>query len=82
MVRGRSGTPPSILLDLTTREQRLNWGAAAIAIAFARLQRSVIRAFNGDRAYIPNSQIVAAIHSPRGFRQYTIELLATDAEAA
>jgi hypothetical protein len=39
---------------------------------------TVIRSFNGDRAYIPNSQIIAAIRSPRGFRRYSVELLTTD----
>jgi moderate conductance mechanosensitive channel len=39
------------------------------------LRTSVIRSFNGDRTYVPNSQIIAAVRSPRGFRRYTIELL-------
>jgi small-conductance mechanosensitive channel len=43
---------------------------------------TVIRHLNGDLAYIPNSQIIAAIRPPRGYRRYTIELLTSDPEAA
>jgi moderate conductance mechanosensitive channel len=46
------------------------------------LRTTVICSFNGDRAYVPNSQIIGAIRSPRGFRRYTIEVLVTDAEEA
>ncbi len=46
------------------------------------LRTTVIRSLNGDRAYIPNSQIIAAVRSPGGYRRYTIEILTTDAEAA
>jgi moderate conductance mechanosensitive channel len=46
------------------------------------LRTTVIRAFNGDRTYIPNSQIIAASRSPRGYRRYSIELLTTDPEEA
>jgi hypothetical protein len=46
------------------------------------LRTTVIRSLNGDRTYIPNSQIVAASRSPRGFRRYSIELLTTDPEEA
>jgi hypothetical protein len=46
------------------------------------LRTTVIRSLNGDRTYIPNSQIIAASTSPRGFRRYSIELLTTDPEEA
>jgi hypothetical protein len=46
------------------------------------LRTTVIRAFNGDLAYVPNSQIVTAFRSPRGYRRYSIEILTTDPEAA
>jgi hypothetical protein len=39
---------------------------------------TVIRAFNGDLAYVPNSQIITAFRSPRGYRRYTIEILTSD----
>jgi hypothetical protein len=51
--------------------------ASGIVTEFS-LRTTEIRAFNGDRAYIPNSQIVAAIRSPRGFRRYSVELLTSD----
>jgi hypothetical protein len=43
---------------------------------------TVIRYLNGDLAYVPNSQIIAAIRSPRGYRRYTIEILCSDPEPA
>jgi small conductance mechanosensitive channel len=43
---------------------------------------TVIRLFNGDLAYIPNSQIITAFRSPRGYRRYSIEILTSDPEAA
>jgi small conductance mechanosensitive channel len=43
---------------------------------------TVIRSFNGDLAYVPNSQIITAFRSPRGYRRYTIEILTTDPKAA
>lgn len=46
------------------------------------LRTTVIRFFNGDLAYVPNSQIIAAIRSPRGYRRYTIELLTSDPKSA
>jgi moderate conductance mechanosensitive channel len=46
------------------------------------LRATVIRSLNGDRTYIPNSQIIAATRSPRGYRRYSIELLTTDPEEA
>jgi len=46
------------------------------------LRTTVIRSLNGDRTYIPNSQIVAASRSPRGYRRYSIELLTSDTEEA
>jgi moderate conductance mechanosensitive channel len=46
------------------------------------LRTTVIRFFNGDLAYVPNSQIIAAVRSPRGYRRYTIELLTSDPAAA
>ena len=46
------------------------------------LRTTVIRSLNGDRTYVPNSQIIAATRSPRGYRRYSIELLTTDPEEA
>jgi moderate conductance mechanosensitive channel len=46
------------------------------------LRTTVIRSFNGDLAYIPNSQIITAFRSPRGYRRYTIEILTDDPESA
>jgi moderate conductance mechanosensitive channel len=46
------------------------------------LRTTVIRALNGDRSFIPNSQIIAATRSPGGYRRYSIELLTTDPEPA
>ena len=43
---------------------------------------TVIRSLNGDRTYVPNSQIIAASRSPRGYRRYSIELLTSDPEDA
>ena len=43
---------------------------------------TVLRSLHGDRTYIPNSQIVAATRSPRGYRRYSIELLTSDPEVA
>jgi Mechanosensitive ion channel len=43
---------------------------------------TVIRAFNGDLAYVPNSQIITAFRSPRGYRRYSVEILTTDPDAA
>jgi hypothetical protein len=55
--------------------------ASGIVTEFS-LRTTEIRAFNGDHAYIPNSQIIAAIRSPRGFRRYSVELLTTDPDSA
>jgi hypothetical protein len=46
------------------------------------LRTTVIRHLNGDLAYVPNSQIIAAIRPPRGYRRYTIEILTSDPKAA
>ena len=46
------------------------------------LRTTVIRALNGDRTYVPNSQIISASRSPRGYRRYSIEVLTTDPEEA
>jgi moderate conductance mechanosensitive channel len=46
------------------------------------LRTTVIRALNGDRTFVPNSQIIAASRSPRGYRRYTIEVLTTDCDEA
>ena len=46
------------------------------------LRTTVIRQLNGDLAYVPNSQIIAAFRSPRGYRRYTVEIHTTDPEAA
>jgi small conductance mechanosensitive channel len=46
------------------------------------LRTTVIRSLNGDRTYVPNSQIISASRSPRGFRRYSIEVLTSDPEEA
>jgi small conductance mechanosensitive channel len=46
------------------------------------LRTTVIRALNGDRTFIPNSQIIAAVRAPRGYRRYSIELLTGDPDEA
>jgi small conductance mechanosensitive channel len=46
------------------------------------LRTTTVRSLNGDRSYIPNSQINAAVRSTRGYREYTIEVLTTDCDAA
>jgi small conductance mechanosensitive channel len=43
---------------------------------------TVIRGFNGDLAYVPNSQIITAFRSPRGYRRYSVEILTTDPDSA
>ncbi|MGB2873850.1 MAG: mechanosensitive ion channel domain-containing protein [Gaiellaceae bacterium] len=43
---------------------------------------TVLRALNGDRAFVPNSQIITAIRSPAGYRRYSIEILTSDPEEA
>jgi hypothetical protein len=55
--------------------------AAGIVEQFG-LRTTVLSALNGDRAYVPNSQIITAFWSPRGYRRYSIELLTTDADEA
>jgi small conductance mechanosensitive channel len=45
------------------------------------LRTTIMRSLNGDRSYIPNSQINAAVRSTRGYREYTIEVLTTDCNA-
>ena len=50
--------------------------AAGIVEQFG-LRTTVLRALNGDRAYVPNSQIITAFWSPRSYRRYSIELLTT-----
>jgi hypothetical protein len=55
--------------------------AAGIVEEFG-LRTTVLRALNGDRAYVPNSQIITAFWSPRGFRRYSIELLTTEPDEA
>ena len=46
------------------------------------LRTTTIRALNGDRTYVPNSQIIAATRSPRGYRRYSIEVITTDPDEA
>jgi small-conductance mechanosensitive channel len=46
------------------------------------LRTTVIRQLNGDLAYVPNSQIIAAFRSPRGYRRYSVEIHTKDPEAA
>jgi len=55
--------------------------AAGIVEQFG-LRTTVLRALNGDRAYVPNSQIITAFWSPKGYRRYSIELLSTDPDEA
>ena len=38
------------------------------------LRTTVVRSLNGDRNHVPNSQIIAAVRSVRGYRTYTVEL--------
>jgi moderate conductance mechanosensitive channel len=53
--------------------------AAGVVEQFG-LRTTVLRSLNGDRVYAPNSQIITAIRSPRGYRRYSIELLVSDPE--
>ena len=46
------------------------------------LRTTVVRSLNGDRNYVPNSQIIGAVRSPRGYRTYTIEMVTTDPDGA
>jgi len=46
------------------------------------LRTTVLRSLNGDRTYVPNSQIISASRSPRGYRRYSIEVLTTEPEEA
>jgi hypothetical protein len=46
------------------------------------LRTTVIRSLNGDRTYVPNSQIISATRFPRGYRRYSIELLTNDPDEA
>ena len=46
------------------------------------LRTTVLRSLNGDRTFVPNSQIISASRSPRGYRRYSIEVLTTDPEEA
>jgi small-conductance mechanosensitive channel len=55
--------------------------AAGIVEQFS-LRTTVLRSLNGDRAYVPNSQIITAIRSTRGYRRYSIEILTTEPEEA
>jgi hypothetical protein len=55
--------------------------AAGIVEQFG-LRTTVLRALNGDRAYVPNSQIITAFWSLKGYRRYSIELLTTDPDEA
>jgi small conductance mechanosensitive channel len=46
------------------------------------LRTTAVRSLNGDRSHIPNSQINAAVRSTRGYREYTIEVLTSNRDAA
>jgi hypothetical protein len=46
------------------------------------LRTTVIRSLNGDQTFVPNSQIISASRSPRGYRRYSIEVLTTDPDEA
>jgi moderate conductance mechanosensitive channel len=39
------------------------------------LRTTVLRSLNGDRVYAPNSQIITAVRTTRGYRRYSFELL-------
>jgi len=55
--------------------------AAGIVEQFS-LRTTVLRSLNGDRAYAPNSQIITAVRTARGYRRYSIELLTSDPDEA
>jgi moderate conductance mechanosensitive channel len=42
------------------------------------LRTTVLRSLNGDRVYAPNSQIITAVRTTRGYRRYSIEILTSD----
>ena len=42
------------------------------------LRTTVLRSLNGDRVFAPNSQIITAVRTTRGYRRYSIELLTHD----
>src|SRR3954462_10204405 len=46
------------------------------------LRTTVIRSLNGDQTFVPNSQIISASRSPRGYRRYSIEVLTTEPDEA
>jgi hypothetical protein len=46
------------------------------------LRTTVLRTLNGDRVFAPNSQIITAVRTTRGYRRYSIELLTHDPEEA
>jgi moderate conductance mechanosensitive channel len=46
------------------------------------LRTTTIRSLNGDRTFVPNSQIISATRSPRGYRRYSIELITNDPDEA
>lgn len=46
------------------------------------LRTTVLRSLNGDRVFVPNSQIIAATRSLKGYRSYRIELFTSNVEEA
>lgn len=46
------------------------------------LRTTTIRSLNGDRTYVPNSQIMSATRSPRGYRRYSVEVITHDPDEA
>lgn len=42
------------------------------------LRTTVLRSLNGDRVFAPNSQIITASRTTRGYRRYSIELITND----
>jgi small conductance mechanosensitive channel len=56
-------------------------GVAGIVEQFG-LRTTTIRALNGDRTYVPNSQIISATRSPGGYRRYSIEVITSDPDEA
>ncbi|MDX6511758.1 MAG: moderate conductance mechanosensitive channel [Gaiellaceae bacterium] len=46
------------------------------------LRITVVRSLNGDRMFVPNSQIQAAVRSARNYRRYSIEIFTRNREHA
>jgi len=46
------------------------------------LRTTVLSSLNGDRQFVPNSQIITATRSPAGYRRYSIEILTSERRSA